>query len=81
MGTAGRGRAREMCADIPKIAVLIVESVQVEGKGRSVHVRLLFPEDMMRSIVDSMMRAFPARGLDAPPPPPAKEEAKKGRAA
>lgn len=61
--------------------IKLLESVQVEGKGRSVHVRLLVAEDLMRNAVESIIRTMPVTRPE-PPAPPAKEEApKKGRAA
>lgn len=52
---------------VPTDALIqLLESVQVEGKASSVHVRLLLPEALIRSIVDSALR-LGARDLEPPP--------------
>jgi len=55
--------------------IQLLESLQVEPKADSVHVRLLLPEDVIRSIVDMMMRAFPANNLEGRAAPPARRNA------
>lgn len=57
--------------------IQLLESLQVEGKGSSTHVRLLVPEELIRNSVEMMMRLIPKDGFgpgDLPPPPPAEDK-------
>jgi hypothetical protein len=53
--------------------IQLLESLQVSARGSSVNVRLLLPEDVIRSTVEMMLRLIPAE-LE----PPAPEKEKKG---
>lgn len=56
--------------------IQLLESLQFEGKGSSAKVRLLLSEDLVREMVNMMLRSIPADLFEDRPdlPPPGKEE-------